>query len=135
VRFLEGGIPIAMIPRKGLVGLMVKTKDDSNGTVYQNGSFSKPVTENDKKRLIEGSELSKEILKKTGVKSKDIFVSKIQGAHPIGTAAIGKVVDNSFQTKMKNLYVCDASILPESPGLPPILTILALAKNFSKHLN
>jgi choline dehydrogenase-like flavoprotein len=135
VRFIEGGIRTARIPRKGLVGLMVKTKDDSNGTVYQNGSFSKPITENDKKRLNEGSELSKEILKNIGVKSKDIVVSKIQGAHPIGTAAIGKVVDNLFQTQIKNLYACDASVLPESPGLPPILTILALAKNLSKHLN
>lgn len=31
-----------------------------------------------------------------------------------------------------NMYVADASILPESPGLPPILTIMALAKRISK---
>ncbi|WP_431356637.1 GMC oxidoreductase [Prevotella communis] len=31
-----------------------------------------------------------------------------------------------------NLYVCDASLLPQSLGLPPILTIMALAKRIAK---
>jgi choline dehydrogenase-like flavoprotein len=97
--------------------------------------FSKPMTNNDKKRINEGAELSKEILRQIGIKNKDIVTSKVQGAHPIGTAAIGTVVDNSFQTKIINLYVCDASVLPEAPGLPPILTIMALAKKLSKQLN
>ncbi|HXZ29619.1 MAG TPA: GMC oxidoreductase [Dehalococcoidia bacterium] len=48
--------------------------------------------------------------------------------HPGGTAAIGKVVDKDFQTKVDGLFVCDASILPVTPGLPPILTIVTLAK-------
>jgi choline dehydrogenase-like flavoprotein len=31
-----------------------------------------------------------------------------------------------------NLYVADASILPQSLGLPPILTIMAMAKRIAK---
>jgi len=37
-----------------------------------------------------------------------------------------------LQTEVKNLYVCDASAFPYSPGMPPILTIVALAKNLAK---
>ena len=37
-------------------------------------------------------------------------------------------------TRVKNLYVCDASVLPKAPGLPPILTIVALGKHLAKHL-
>lgn len=33
-----------------------------------------------------------------------------------------------------NLYVADASLLPEALGLPPILTIMALAKRISRQL-
>ncbi|MBR6988287.1 MAG: hypothetical protein IKH95_00440 [Bacteroidaceae bacterium] len=32
----------------------------------------------------------------------------------------------------ENLYVTDASILPQSLGLPPILTIMAMAKRIAK---
>lgn len=33
-----------------------------------------------------------------------------------------------------NLYVADASLLPQSLGLPPMLTIMALAKQISRRI-
>ena len=68
------------------------------------------------------------------IKSKSILVSKPQGAHHGGTAAIGKIVDSNLATKVERLFVCDASVLPVAPGLPPILTIVALAKRLAKKL-
>ena len=47
---------------------------------------------------------------------------------------IGDVVDSDLKTKVDNLYVCDCSVIPEDWGLPPSLTILALAKRLAKHL-
>lgn len=135
VRLNEGGFKLAKIPAKKLVGLMVKIKDDSNGKINKDGSISKPITNDDQRKLNAGAELAKKILRNIGVADKKIVVSKIQGAHPAGTAAIGQIVNTNFETKIKNLYVCDASILPEAPGLPPILTIMALAKKLSKQLN
>jgi choline dehydrogenase-like flavoprotein len=44
------------------------------------------------------------------------------------------VVDNNLQTEVNNLFVCDSSVLPIAPGLPPILTIVALAKRLAKLL-
>ena len=58
----------------------------------------------------------------------------MEGAHPGGTAAVGVVVDSNLQTKIDNLFVCDASVLPTAPGLPPILTIVALSKRLAKLL-
>lgn len=129
IRFVEAGFQTAMIPQKKLIGLMIKTKDDSNGIVHQNGKVSKPITSNDRIRLEDGVSIAKSILERLDINK--IHISKIQGAHPVGTAAIGQVVDTTFMTSMKNLYVCDASVLPEAPGLPPILTIMALAKKMS----
>jgi len=60
--------------------------------------------------------------------------SRQQGAHPGGTAAIGRVVDADLETEVDNLFVCDASVFPETPGLPPIVTIIALAKRLAKKL-
>ncbi|MEE3325673.1 MAG: GMC oxidoreductase, partial [Methanosphaera sp.] len=57
-----------------------------------------------------------------------------RGAHPGGTAAIGDVVDNNLKTEIDGLYVGDASVIPMSPGKPPILLILALALRLANHL-
>ena len=119
---------------QNMIGIMTKTKDDAVGHVHPDESISKPITEADQKRLREGSEISKEILIRAGADPKSIVVSKVQGAHPGGTAAIGKVVDKDLQTKIDNLFVCDASVLPATPGMPPMLTIGALAKRLAKTL-
>jgi choline dehydrogenase-like flavoprotein len=134
VRFMELGIKGMMLPVKKLLGIMTKTRDDASGIVHIDGSISKNVTKNDWKRLNEGSDIARKILIKAGASSKSILVSKPQGAHLGGTAAIGKIVDSNLTTKVEGLFVCDASVLPVAPGLPPILTIVALAKRLAKKL-
>lgn len=134
LRYIDLGVKGIFLPTDRLLCIMNKTADDPVGRVYADGTFSKPVTENDWARLNEGSSISKEILVKAGADSNSIVVSKVQGAHPGGTATIGKVVDKDLQTKMDNLFVCDASVFPTAPGMPPILTIVALAKRLAKTL-
>ncbi|MEW6606416.1 MAG: GMC family oxidoreductase N-terminal domain-containing protein [bacterium] len=134
VRFKEMGMPGLLMQGKGLVGIMVKTRDDNQGTVYKNGLFSKIITPEDQKRLHDGVEMAKGILQRCGVIPTSIKISKIQGSHPGGTCAIGSVVNTSLETCIHNLFVCDASILPISPGLPPIVTIIALGKWLAKRI-
>ena len=134
VRFLEMGMKGIFLPTDRSLGIMTKIRDDSVGQVHADGTFSKPVTENDRAKLKKGSAISKEILTKAGADSKSIVVTKVQGAHPGGTAAIDTVVDKDLQTKVNNLFVCDASVFPTSSGMPPILTIVALAKRLAKAL-
>ena len=133
IRLIEG-LSVARFPKRGLVGLMVKIKDDNSGTVGKDGRISKPITNADRDKLKIGTDIAKDILRGIGVKNHNISLSKIQGAHPLGTASIGDVVDKNFETKIKNLFVCDASILPKAPGLPPIWTIMSLAKKLSKQI-
>jgi len=113
---------------------MTKSRDDASGRVNADGSVSKRVTEADRSRLDEGAAISREILVKAGAKRSSVLVSAPQGAHPGGTAAIGKVVDEDLRTRVDGLYVCDGSVLPVAPGMPPILTIVALAKRLASHL-
>ena len=117
-----------------IMGIMTKIADDAVGKVYPNGSVDKAPTENDLKKLKRGSDISKDILIECGVDPKTICVTKPRGAHPGGTAAIGRVVDKNLEARMKNLYVCDASVLPFAPGLPPMLSLIALAKWFGKSM-
>ncbi len=122
-------------PRHRALGMMVKIADESTGRVNINGSIEKPITSTDKKKFKEGNQIVKEILIKAGAAPKSIFtIRPIRGPHPGGTAAIGEVVDKNLETEMKNLFVCDNSVFPSAPGLPPILTIIALSKWLSKKL-
>jgi choline dehydrogenase-like flavoprotein len=133
VRLVEIGIKGLTTRDDKIIGIMTKICDETIGQVYPDGTVSKSVTEKDKEKLSEGSRISKEILVKAGARST--YVSRVQGAHPGGTAAVGRVVDSNLQTEVNNLFVCDASVLPTAPGLPPILTIVALAKRLAKFLD
>ncbi len=119
---------------RNLLGIMTKIKDDNQGIITENERFYKIPTEEDYKKLNAGAELSRQIFIEAGIKKGDIFTTKPRGAHPGGTVAIGEVVDTNLKTKIENLFVCDASVLPESPGAPPIVTIIALSKRFAKKL-
>jgi choline dehydrogenase-like flavoprotein len=132
IRFIEMGVPGAFMPKNRMIGIMTKIRDESYGSIGQRGKYRKSVTANDRLKLSKGISISKKILKRAGVSDRSIRLSHVQGAHPGGTAAIGTIVNSNLQTKFPNLYVCDGSVLPLSPGMPPILTIVALAKRLSK---
>lgn len=117
-----------------LLGIMTKIKDDCLGKVHKDGLIEKRVTSKDLLKFKKGTYIAKRILIEAGVDPKTMTSTKIRGAHPGGTSAIGEVVNKNLETKIKGLFVCDASVLPDSPGLPPIVTIIALSKKFVKKL-
>lgn len=134
VRLTEMG-PIGFtLPTNRLIGIMTKIRDESTGQVFQDGSVSKLVTRKDLEKLEAGGRIAKEILIKAGADPKSIVNDNPGGAHPGGTAAIGRIVDTTLQTKVAGLFVCDGSVLPVAPGLPPIVTIVALAKRLANTL-
>jgi choline dehydrogenase-like flavoprotein len=120
--------------KEGMLGVMIKIKDDPIGYVHSYGGITKHMTFNDLCKLNAGVEIAKEILIKAGVDHRYIKIKGVGGFHPGCTAAIGEVVDQNQETEVKNLFVSDASVMPTSPGLPPMLTIIALSKRLSKRL-
>ncbi len=126
---------LKMLPlMKRGIGLFVKLGDNPNGNVFKNGKFTKPLDSDDIRRMNKGTEISKEILIKAGIKPSSIAVAEMIGGHPGGTAAMGLIVDRNFRTEHENLYVCDGSVLPVSPGAPPSLAIMAFSKLCGKML-
>lgn len=97
-------------------------------------SFSKPVTEEDTKKLKKGVSIIKKILKNAGAKEDSIIELTPSGAHPSATCRIGEVVDQNLQTRIQHLYCCDASVFPSSLGLPVVWTAVSLGKRLAKHL-
>lgn len=119
---------------KDILSIMVKVQDDMVGTVDIDGNVKKFNTIDDIRRLGQGAAAAGSILQKAGVDATTMTSTVFRGAHPGGTAAIGEVVDKNLKTEIDGLYVGDASVIPISPGKPPILLILALAERLANHL-
>jgi choline dehydrogenase-like flavoprotein len=130
VQFIqEKGFPARS---EDVLGIMIKIADEANGLLHPDGTIEKPLTKRDLDLLKEGYDKAVEILVEAGVDESSIVSTPIRGAHPGGTAAMGRVVNKSMETSVKGLFVSDASIIPRAPGRPPILTITAIAKSVAK---
>ena len=117
---------------KKTLTIMIKAKDSLGGSLTEGGGLRKKLMESDYQALRRGYERARKILSNAG--AKHIFKSWYVAAHPGGTIKINDLVDANLQTEYENLYVCDCSVIPESFGLPPTLTLIGLAKRLAKHL-
>ena len=140
--------PIAMIrkgPKSALtwnrwghtLGIMIKLKDEISGYVQQKGrgfTISKGLTPQDQQRVAQAEQTAAQILRKAGCPTDSIITTPLRGTHPSGTVRIGDMLTTNLETEISNLFVCDASVFPEALARPTVLTIIALAKRLSHHL-
>lgn len=119
---------------KKLAAMFVKVCDEPEGSIDQDGTFHKALTARDEKNMAEGVDIARSIMVRAGVIPSTLSIAKGIGGHPGGTCAMGTVVGQDLMTSIKGLYVCDNSVMPESGGVPPVLTLIALAKKFSRTL-
>ena len=124
--------PFKMFKRRGMVALMAKARDEMYGSISITGKVTKPLTLADKHLLNTGAGISRKILLNAG--ATDIWYGPFAAAHPGGTCRIGEIVNSDLETEIKDLFVVDASVIPEPWGLPPVLTIICLARRLTRHL-
>ena len=120
-----------LLAHRKTLTIMVKIRDQLGGHIGPRW-VNKSLQPEDKQKLKYGVALAREILVKS--EAKHIFKSWHFAAHPGGSVRIGDGVDCDLQTFTTNLFVCDASVIPEAWGLPPTLTLLCLGKRLAGHL-
>jgi len=122
-------------PMDGMVSLMIKLADVEQGDVVHN-KMRKTLTPIDHQRLQQGVAECRDILMQLGGKENEIFLGTLNAGHPGGMLPLTATESETLHSSLlpDNLYVCDASILPQSMGLPPMLTIMALAKRIAKNI-
>ncbi len=119
---------------KKTLSIMIKVRDGLDGRINLDESFSKPIDYDTWWKLNKGAVLAEEILMKAGVKRDDLVTTCVIAAHPGGTVRIGELLDKDCQTPIQNCYCMDTTIIPEPWGLPPTVTVVAMAKRLAKHL-
>ena len=120
-------------PANGMLSLMIKLADVEQGDVH-NGHMQKKLTATDHSRLKRGVDDCRQILVQMGANEKDIFLGTLNAGHPGGMLPLTSAEAETLHSPLlpDNVYVADATILPQSLGLPPMLTIMALAKRMAK---
>ena len=119
---------------KKTLSIMIKVRDGLDGRINLDESFSKPIDYDTWWKLNKGAVLAEEILMKAGVRRDDLVQTGVIAAHPGGTVRIGELLDKDCQTPIQNCYCMDTTIIPEPWGLPPTVTVVAMAKRLAKHL-
>ncbi|MGE5462952.1 MAG: GMC family oxidoreductase N-terminal domain-containing protein [Syntrophothermus sp.] len=120
-------------PAKDTLGMMIKLADSTTGSISKQ-DVRKTLTSLDKERLNGAVEVAREILIRFGAKKQNIFLGTLYAGHPGGMLPLTGREAMSFHHERlpENLYIADATLIPESLGNPPILTIVAMAKRISK---
>lgn len=120
-------------PMSGIASLMIKLADTEQGDVH-GGHMLKTLTEADHQYLKRGVDDCREILLRMGAKEEDIFLGTLNAGHPGGMLPLTAAEAETLHSPLlpDNVYVADATILPQALGLPPMLTIMALAKRIAK---
>jgi choline dehydrogenase-like flavoprotein len=113
------------------LSIMVKIRDEIGGNIGRRW-INKRLQTSDRQKIKQSISQAKAILNEVG--ARKIFKSWHFAAHPGGSVRIGESVDSNLCTSAKNLFVCDASVIPEAWGLPPTVTILCLGKRLADYL-
>ncbi len=120
-----------LLAHRRTLTIMVKIRDALGGRIGARW-VSKALQPQDRDKFAQGVALARAILAQAG--ARHVFASRHFAAHPGGSVRIGEGVDANLQTALANLYVCDASVIPEAWGLPPTLTLLCLGMRLAEHV-
>jgi choline dehydrogenase-like flavoprotein len=120
-------------PPQDLVGVMVKLADEGGGRV-DGRRVHTHLTQRDRLRLEEGAGLARELIGRAGIDPATTFEGILNGGHPGGTLplTLASAATMHDERLPEHLYVADATLLPRALGLPPILTIAALAMRVAR---
>jgi choline dehydrogenase-like flavoprotein len=116
-------------PRHDIAALMMTLGASESSSVAGGNGFRKSLSSRDRQRLAAATESCIEILAAFGARRDSIFLGLLNAGHPGGMLPLSGTERYPLHANHlpSNLYVADASLLPESLGRPPILTIMALA--------
>jgi len=115
------------------IGIGVKVKDGFGGGFTGKGALHKDFSDQDRARLAKGEAEARRILVAAGAQRIVNFGMTVAGRVG-GLVRIGDHVDANLETRLRGLYVCDGSIIPDAMRGTPTLTLLGFARRLSRHL-
>ena len=115
-----------------IYGIMIKLADTPEGSIRRKG-IEKHLTPEDRDILKTARTMCIEIFRSMDIHEDDILTGTLHAGHPGGTFPLRRESAKTLHDPRlpDNVYVADASLLPGPFGMPPILTVMALAKRIA----
>ena len=114
------------------VAIMIKAHDAVGGGLSADGRYHKDIDAQALERLQNGIEVAKRVIAAAG--SRSMFTTTLMTGGAFGTLNLARDVDAGLQTRVRNLHVCDGSLIPADARVAPTLTLVCLAKYLARHL-
>lgn len=114
------------------VSIMIKAHDEVGGSLSADGRYHKDIDAEAMARLANGVGTAKRIMARAGARA--LITTPLMTGGAFGTIRLGHDVDAGLQTRIRNLHVCDGSLVPAEARVAPTLTLVCLAKYLARHL-
>ncbi len=108
------------------LGITVMAHDEVGGGLSADGRYHKTLDTAVFDKLARGEQAARAILERAGAGA--VFKAPMFSGGVLGTLRVGSDVDARLETSVRDLYVCDGSLIPENGRVAPTLTLLCLAK-------
>jgi hypothetical protein len=113
------------------LSLGVAINDEMGGRITSDGRYDKQLTSEELALLRDAEQVAVKILKHAGARS--IYKTKLMAGIPGGVLRIGEHLDETLQTRIPNLYVCDHSVIRDAHVTPTVL-LTCLGRYLAKQL-
>lgn len=113
------------------VSVAVALNDDCSGEITPDGGYRKQLSAGERARLAEAEAVAVRILQQAG--ARNIFRSRMVAGTPGGVLRVGEHLDQNLQTSIRNLYVCDQSVVPDVK-ITPLIMLVCLARRLACYL-
>jgi hypothetical protein len=123
-------------PSHNILSLMIKLADTPMGHVTAKGVTQKTLTPADHAHLDHAVQTCHNVFTRLGISPLQTFLGTLNAGHPGGTLALTSTSCTTMHDSRlpQHFWVADSSLLPGPFGMPPILTVMALAERIAKHI-
>src|SRR5690606_3167134 len=108
---LSNGQALRAFSHAETVAVAVALNDEQGGHVTPKGTYHKVLTSTQQDKLKQAEASAAAILEAAG--ARRVFRSKTVAGTPGGVLWVGEHLDGNLQTRIRDLYVCDQSVMPD----------------------
>lgn len=111
------------------VGILIA--DTPGGYIQKHGRYHKQLTAEEMEKLRQAEEIAVRILQDAG--ARNIFRTRMVAGIPGGVLRVGEHVDQDLQTRIRDLHVCDHTLISDI-RITPTVTLICLGRYLAKRL-
>jgi hypothetical protein len=111
------------------VGILID--DSMGGAIGNDGRYCKQLTAEELEKLRAAEQIAVRILKHAG--ARNLFKTQLVAGIPGGALRVNDHVDQDLQTRIRDLHVCDHSLISDVT-ITPTVTLICLGRYLAKRL-